>query len=459
MSSSGSSRHQATELAKVRKLSRHPAAEPSLMYLADAVRATRQMLARRRKEVRPEVIRQAQEHGPAAVGADGQDLGRELAMLDDLEKSLSGEIKRTSDSKQSLTMHTLDLREYQDEIAQMQATEDKIAAEVEALNVELEAPARIRHWGDADISRTRDDKKRYMVICAITLGSFFSGLFGIALLELQTHKVDSVHGVNVELGLTVIGALPILPAGRQQPYGVMARSETVKDRYWNHVLMESVDAIRTLVQHAVRTGAYRVMMITSAMGGEGKTSLASYLAASLAASGHRTLLIDADLRRPMMHRLFDRPLAPGLCELLRGDVDLEEAIGPTPVSELTILTAGECDRSALRILSQGGIGPKFAQLKQRFDFILVDTSPILPVADAMQIAQYVDVALFSIFRDVSRKTKIKAAFERLQRLGVPVLGAVVTGARDGLYNSDYYGPSSAYVRMPESVGLSSSEPS
>ena len=191
-------------------------------------------------------------------------------------------------------------------------------------------------------------------------------------------------------------------------------------------------------------------MITSAVGGEGKTSLASYLATSLAQSGLRTLLIDADLRSPMMHRLFDRPPAPGLSELLRGEVGSRRRDRDDGRPDLMLLPAGRCDRQALRLLSQGGIGPLFDQLKQRFDFIIVDTSPILPVADGMLIAQHVDAAIFSIFRDVSRKPKVKAAFERLQRLGVPVLGAVVTGAGDGSYGNAYSHSDSPY---PAATGV------
>jgi capsular exopolysaccharide synthesis family protein len=450
---------QATEKAKVRKLSRRPAAEPSLTYLADAVTATRQLLARRRKEVRPEVVRQAQRRGAGAADAEGQDLRRDLAMLGDLEHRLEEEIKVTSSANQSLAIHTLDLRGNQEEIAQMQATEDRIAAEVEAVNVEIQAPPRIRPIDDADVPRTRDDKKRYTVIGLVTLGSFFSGLVGITLLELKARKVDTADEVPAELGLDVIGALPILPAARK-PQGAIARRETEKDRYWTSVFLESINAIRTLVQHTIRAGSCQVMMITSAIGGEGKTSLANHLALSLAGSGLRTLLIDADLRRPMMHRLFDRPLSPGLSELLRGAVDLDDVIWPTPLQDLTILTAGRCDRPTLRILSQGGVAPVFDRLKSRFDVIIVDSSPVLPVADAMQIARYVDTTLFSIFRDHSRKTKVKAAFERLQRLGVPVLGAVVTGALDGAYRSDDYGPYAYYPVEPESADApSSNQPS
>ncbi len=287
----------------------------------------------------------------------------------------------------------------------------------------------------------------------LTFGSFLGGLFGIAFLELLSRKVDTADEVPVELGLTVVGALPILPA--QPPPRGHRGGESDKDRLWRNLLLESVDATRTMLLHAARTGSYRVMMITSAVAGEGKTSLASYLATSLARTGLRTLLIDADLRRPMMHQLFDLPPAPGLSELLRGEVDLDDALDATAVEDLTLLPAGHCDRQTLRNLSHGGLAPLFDRLKERFDFIIVDSSPILPVADAMVIAQQADAALFSIFRDVSRKTKVKAAVERLQRLGVPVLGAVVTGAHGGLYGNNYYDSGSSYPGLPESVASTS----
>ena len=275
-----------------------------------------------------------------------------------------------------------------------------------------------------------------MMIGIITLGSFFAGLFGVAFLEVQAHKVDSTDEVPLELGLSIVGSLPILPV-RHQQQGDAAEIETPRDRYWRNVLLESVDATRTLLVHAARTGSYQVIMITSATSGEGKTSLASYLATSMARSGLRTLLVDADLRRPMLHRLFDRPQGPGLSELLRGEADLDEALGATAVEGLRLLPAGRCDRQALRILTQGAGGPLFGRLKQQFDFIIVDSSPILPVADAMLIAQQADAAIFSIFREVSRKDKVRAASERLEHLGVPVLGAVVTGAHGGrLYGND-----------------------
>jgi capsular exopolysaccharide synthesis family protein len=206
--------------------------------------------------------------------------------------------------------------------------------------------------------------------------------------------------------------------------------------------------------HAAHTGSHGVVMITSAVGGEGKTSLASHLSTSLARSGLRTLLIDADLRRPSIHKLFDLPVTAGLSELIRGEVALADAIDSTPIEGLKVLTAGKCDRQTISLLAQGRLGPLFVQLKEQFDFVIVDSSPLLPVADGLMIAQHVDAVLFSIFRDISSKTKVLAASERLHSLGVPILGAVVTGTHGGRYGNNY-DSDSPYFSMPESAAGSS----
>ena len=133
-------------------------------------------------------------------------------MLAELEQRLEAEIKSVTGLNQHLTVNTLDLQASQEEVAQMEVASTKVAQEVEALTVELEAPSRIRSIDDAAPPRSRDDKKRLMMIGMITFGSFFGGLLGVALLELQTRKVDTTEGVPAELGLAVLGALPMLPA-------------------------------------------------------------------------------------------------------------------------------------------------------------------------------------------------------------------------------------------------------
>ena len=268
---------------------------------------------------------------------------------------------------------------------------------------------------------------------------------------MQTKKIDSADDVPADLGLRVVGALPILPS-RASRGGATARAE--KDQHWQTLLLESIDATRTMLVHAARTESHRVVMIASAVGGEGKTSLASHLATSLARSGSKVLLVDADLRRPSIHRIFDLPVGAGLSEVLRSEVDVADVINDSAIEDLKILTAGYCDQKTIRILSQGGLGALFAQFKEQFDFVIVDSSPILPVADALIIAQQVDAVLFSDFsRHVVARPKVSAAIQRLESLGVRIFGAVVTGGNGGLYGS-YYGPESHYSKMPQSAASS-----
>jgi polysaccharide biosynthesis transport protein len=438
------------ELTHLRKLSRYNA-DPLRGRLRDQVDAARKSLANQRKELRPFVIQQLEQQETLKQVARGDETAEDLAMLNELEQSLQAKLKTVSEVNQSYTVETMDLKAIQDDVAQMEQAAAKVATEVESLNVELEAPPRIRIVEDAVPPRIKDDKRRLAMIAMITFGSFFGGLFGIAFLELQSRKVDSADEVPVELGLRVVGALPVLPV-RAHRGGAIARRNSEKDRYWQNLLLESVDATRTMLVHAARTGSYRVVMITSAVSGEGKTSLASYLATSLARSGLRTLLVDADLRNSSIHRIYDLPLEPGLSELLRGEVALTDAIGRTPITDLQVISAGRCDRQTIRVLAQGGLGPLLGHLKEQYDFVIVDSSPILPLADASIIGQHVDAVLFSIFSDVSRKTKVFAALQRLQCLGVPILGAVVTGGADrGHYGNAYYGSESHYDTLPESA--------
>jgi polysaccharide biosynthesis transport protein len=183
-------------------------------------------------------------------------------------------------------------------------------------------------------------------------------------------------------------------------------------------------------------------MVTSAGVGEGKTSLASQLAASLARGWRKTLLIDGDIRRPAAHTLFKALLEPGLCEVLRNEAGTEEAIKPTSLSRLWFLPAGHCDAHAIQALAQESVQAMFDKLKEQFEFIIVDSSPVLPVADALSLGQQVDGVLYAVLRDVSRLPALKAAQMRLENLSVRTLGAVLIGS-----NADSGGAACRYAAL------------
>jgi succinoglycan biosynthesis transport protein ExoP len=429
--------------AMLKSSSRRGSGDPLLKRLADTVATTETALLKKRKALRPIAIQALQETTKSTQAAQGKEDQEDLALLTEMEQKLQAEIKAVADANQTLNLSTLDLQSLQEEVTQLKGTQRQVSTEVEALTVELEAPPRVRTIEDAVPPVGRDDKKRFAMIGLITVGSFFAGLFGVAFIELQARKVDTADEVPADLGLEIVGTLPIFRRNASVG-GTTVRRNTTHDQYARNLLLESIDATRTMLVHSARTGSYRAVMVVSAVGGEGKTSLATHLATSLARSGLRTLLIDADLRCPSIHRLFDLPLTAGLSELLRGEVSSVDAIAATEVDDLKILTAGQCDRRTIRLLAQGCVGPLIERFKEEFDFIIVDSSPILPVADALLVAQQVDAVLFSIFSEVSRTVNVTAALQRIQSLRVPILGAVLTGSRGSLCGNQYY--SDAYSK-------------
>jgi capsular exopolysaccharide synthesis family protein len=186
-----------------------------------------------------------------------------------------------------------------------------------------------------------------------------------------------------------------------------------------------------------QTETKRTLMITSANAREGKTMLASHLAGSIARTGRRTLLIDCDLRRPGIHRLFDVSESPGISEVLRKEIAPADAVRPTRLDDLFVLAAGKCDRVAVEALARNDFPELLAQLRNEFDFIIIDSCPILPVPDALLISKHVDAVVLSIRPAVSHSASVFAACERLQAMGVPLLGTVVNGDRTHANSLEY----------------------
>jgi capsular exopolysaccharide synthesis family protein len=172
------------------------------------------------------------------------------------------------------------------------------------------------------------------------------------------------------------------------------------------------------------------------MGGEGKTTLTTQLAMSLARTERAAVLVDFDLRRPAFDEVFGLPLKPGVSEFLRGESSIDDVVQSTAANDLSVVTAGRWDRHALTALANGTAGMLFDQLREKYDFVLVDASPVLPVADVRFVSQHVDAVILSVLRDVSQAPKITASCEILRAFGVQVLEAVVTGPSEGGYYRD-----------------------
>jgi capsular exopolysaccharide synthesis family protein len=183
-------------------------------------------------------------------------------------------------------------------------------------------------------------------------------------------------------------------------------------------------------------------MITSATGGEGKTTLSAHLAARCANAGTSTLLIDADMRRASLGRLLDVPTGPGLVDVLGGEIDLDEALITVQAGGFHFLSAGSAGKDPSRVLKSTRFSELLARLRQTYDLVIIDTPPILPVADALIMGRWVDGAVMAARFDASRLPLVERANRQLALAGIPVLGVVVNGVRGqstayGSYNYAY----------------------
>lgn len=369
---------------------------------------------------------------PSAM--DLASLKRRLEVLKSYQATLTQEASRIEQAMQRTNRGSLDLETEREQIEIATDVARKVGAEVEAVQVEIGAPERIQLLAQAKPPTRRDELRKIKLGGVAALGAFACGLLGVSFWEFRAHRVDHPNEVATSLGLRIVGSLPAPPSRSRRQLTVTSGQG---DRRWRNLLVESVDATRTMLLHASRLESVRVVLVTSAMKGEGKTSLSSHLATSLARSGLRTLLIDCDLRSPSVHRLFEAPSTPGVCELLRGESDLDEVIVTTAAEGLNLLPAGRNDADALQALAQDGLRPILDLLRSRYDFIIVDSAPVLPVVDSLLISQHVDGVLFTVLRDVSRLPCVYEACERLTTLGAKMLGVVVNGVTAHGY-TEYY---------------------
>ena len=179
-------------------------------------------------------------------------------------------------------------------------------------------------------------------------------------------------------------------------------------------------------------------LITSATLGEGKSTVASFLALTLATIKKNTLLVDADLRRPALHKLFNLYLEEGVTELADGAISLVQALKQTGQPNLTLLTAGRLTHNPSDYFEAGHVGRILAEVGTKFDFVIVDSAPVLPVVDPLVLAQSVSGVLLVVKAGVTHRDLVKQASSVMQKAGTPLLGILLNNVKQVLpYHYSY----------------------
>ena len=310
-----------------------------------------------------------------------------------------------------------DLENRKSEIDQLARVTDQIGLQLEATSLDLTAPPRVTLLEEAVVPGGSDTVKRLMLaLMAACAGGSCGGALIVAL-EYMRNRLGDVEEIPSRIGVRAIGTIPWI--GKTRRGGAN-----------EYRLAESVDSIRTMLLQGNRETA-RVIMVTSAGEREAKSSLAANLAASIARSGHRTLLIEGSLRNPSVHAALQIDAAtPGMAELLRGETTNNEVVQPTAIDGLFAVTAGAVDYDAITALSRQEF-PRIIQVfRDSFDHVIIDAGPVLAYADTLIMGRQSDIAILSTMRDVSSVPATVAALDRLRSAGVRVAGCVLSGVSD-----------------------------
>jgi capsular exopolysaccharide synthesis family protein len=339
-------------------------------------------------------------------------LGKQSAALDKTIQDMSEKLVKKAGK-------SVDLEVRHNALEQLQEIAKDMGVKLQTFDIEAEAPKRIKEIQPAIVNQGINRVIRYCIAGLGFCGGFGLTCFGIAYLEFRNRRLNGPDQVDEGLGIRVVGTLPALS------------SRTMLDP--NHPviaqLTESIDSVRTQLMHDSTSRRRQVVLVTSASTMEGRTTVSSQLAASLARAGRRTLLVDGDVRRPALNSLFDVPLEDGLCEVLRAEVDVADVIRPTHAEGLWLLTAGYCDVDAIHALATEQMQPVFEKLRAEYDFIIIDGAPVIGMSDALIFGQYCDGAILSVRRDFSQMHKINEAAALLRSVGIRLIGSVVNGVR------------------------------
>jgi capsular exopolysaccharide synthesis family protein len=247
-------------------------------------------------------------------------------------------------------------------------------------------------------------------------------------------RFRSPEEIRRELGVPVLGHVPMITPTRRQLAAQRRDPSRAKIAPVLATLLqpespaaEAYRGLRTTLLFSARRSDYRVVQVTSAHPGEGKTTLASNLAISLAQSGKKTLLVDADFRRPRIDTVLDLDDSCGLATVLSGQSELCDSVRTTAVEGLWALPCGPVPRNPAELLSSAEFAALVEVLREQYDFVIIDTAPLLPVSDPAIVASHADTVILVMRLTTGARDAAIQATEILAGLEAEVLGVVVNG--------------------------------
>lgn len=405
-------------------------AHPKMLEVRARLNYAEEALARREVELDQHAGASGEATGAAAALTGTGTLRRQIERVKRSEELLRQQVDRQRAEVTRAGDLALELSQSDEKIKRKRELYDAISARLEELDVERVAPARISIASHALKPALPASDRRIL----LTLGAWFGALAtGVALAVLR-HRLDpSVKRMDEVTSVVRIPFLGQIP--KVQSTGNLLH-ET------DESLHEHLRMIRTALLERVPKDETSVLLITSPTPATGKTTLTALLGRSLAMLGRRVLMIDADLRRPVLAARWGIPDTKGLTAVLNGMATLEQAAVQTEVRGLHLVTAGPpITPHDPELLAGQLLRTQLEKARSKYDFVLLDSPPALSVADARILAGAVDGVLLVLKASHTRRGDASEALARLTGAGCRLLGTVLVGAQP---QPSYYGYGGEY---------------
>jgi polysaccharide biosynthesis transport protein len=362
-----------------------------------------------------------------------------------LQEALESQKNNVSNLQTNLVQHHILLRDmktneqlYQALLARMKET--SVTSTMVTSNVAVIAPAEL------PIKPYRPDPLLYL-----SLGAGLGLIFGVGLAFVKNY-LDNTITTTEEMQrisrIPLLGIVPHMSLERQGNREGLKGIEKIEPALvtLNHpgsLVTEAIYNLRTAVMFSLPGGPPGTILVTSANANEGKTTISVNLAASLAMNGSRVLLIDADLRKPSIHKIMGYPAQPGLSDFLAGYANRTDILRSTSNPNLFIITAGTIPPQPIELLASNGFKDLLSGFRKEFEHLIIDAPPILGLADGRIISSTVDGVLLVAKHHSTRKDSLRFTVQFLNQVHAPLLGGVLTMVlRDvgegGYYNYKYY---------------------
>ena len=285
---------------------------------------------------------------------------------------------------------------------------------------------------------------RPMMVGSGVLAGIVIGIAILFLLHKLDDRLESPEAIEEALEEPVLGQVPEVDREHlKEGYLMLNRMKA------HTMFAESLRGVRSALLLSPEGTSKRMLAVTSAVPGDGKTTFTTNFAITLANSGNRVLLIDADLRRGNVNGYFEQPLEGGLAEVLQGDLGVREAIRDTTVKNLFFMRAGERPQNPSELLLGPATKELVMELRRDFDYVIFDCPPLTAIDDTFSIAAFLDGLFFVVRAGRTSMRFAKMGIATIRQRGAPILGLIVNGVpidNPYYYYTTYY--YSSYYHRP-----------